>query len=501
MPLRPSSRSFPGHAWCARTITRVMRALTLLAAATVLLSGCASSIPFRTSVVETVRHACEERIAATDPACAHATPEVSRETPYELHFVEFDDQGWLHAASEERGEAQSQLDRVMAAINEKLSRGSDLNIIVFVHGWKHGAAADDVYVRQFRRLLAGTSDAEAVTAKREVIGIYVGWRGRPWTLPGPLLNLSFWSRKAAALRVSEGSVRELFSRLSGLQRYWNAPEHKKNCHAPPASTPGANCNIRMLYIGHSFGGWIIYSAISQSLIEALSADRDIAQSAGSLAEREGIRSPDLVVLLNPAFEGSRYEPLHRVALRYRRESYRAPLLVSVTSSADLATGMAFPVGRWFNTLFQHPISSPEQKEAMKNTIGHIPRYITHTLSRKENTCARWGSTSLPDGTEMHGAELRARLRQNYAAERNRSAEFFAAHREPDGAVRLPATWTREFCGGAFLEPAAGAELNEPHSAVWNIRTDKDVMANHDDIMQSVLRAFIRQVYDDVVTGR
>ena len=134
---------------------------------------------------------------------------------------------------------------------------------------------------------------------------------------------------------------------------------------------------------------------------------------------------------------------------------------------------------------------------MKNTIGHIPRYITHNLSKRENTCVRWGPTTLPDGAEMHGGELSARLLENYRAEKEKSAEFFAAYRAPDGAVHLTPKWTRDFCGGGFLEPAPGAELKNPHSAVWNIRTDKDVMENHDDIMKPVLRAFIRQVYDEI----
>ena len=200
MPLSPCSLASFARASCARPSHWFPRILLMCIAAGVL-AGCASSIPYRTAVVEKPQHFCEESTAATDMTCAHLTPEISKETPYELHFVEFDDQGWLHAATVERGQAQLQLDRVMSAINEKLAEAQTSISSCSSTGGSMEQRQTTCTLRQFRRLLAGTSESEAATGKREVVGIYVGWRGRPWDLPGPILNLSFWSRKAAALRV------------------------------------------------------------------------------------------------------------------------------------------------------------------------------------------------------------------------------------------------------------------------------------------------------------
>src|SRR5262245_32687822 len=56
--------------------------------------------------------------------CASASPEVSIDlgAEYELYFVEFDDQGWLHSTS------AGQLDRVMARLRAKAENNTDLSI-------------------------------------------------------------------------------------------------------------------------------------------------------------------------------------------------------------------------------------------------------------------------------------------------------------------------------------------------------------------------------------
>jgi hypothetical protein len=100
---------------------------------------------------------------------------------------------------------------------------------------------------------------------RKIIGIYLGWRGQSLNWPLGLDNITFWDRKATALRVAQGSARELLARLRGFQRYYNKKEG--NC-LPDPENPSLrpDCKIRMLLIGHSFGGWILYSATSGWLI-------------------------------------------------------------------------------------------------------------------------------------------------------------------------------------------------------------------------------------------
>lgn len=62
---------------------------------------------------------------------------------------------------------------------------------------------------------------------------------------------------------------------------------------------------------------------------------------------------DLVVLINPALEAARYATLSEMPNERRRyfES-QLPVLAVLTSEDDDATGLAFPLGRWFSTLFE-----------------------------------------------------------------------------------------------------------------------------------------------------
>jgi len=67
--------------------------------------------------------------------------------------------------------------------------------VVFVHGWKHNASAEDENVASFRKLLPKVAK---MTPTRRVIGVYVGWRGLSIDWGDWLTNISYWDRKATA---------------------------------------------------------------------------------------------------------------------------------------------------------------------------------------------------------------------------------------------------------------------------------------------------------------
>ena len=92
------------------------------------------------------------------------------------------------------------------------------------------------------------------------------------------------------------------------------------------------------------------------------------------------------MLLNPAFEASRYDGVFEASRHYTPRDGAPPLLVTLTSTADWATKKAFPVARFVNSIFQYPSSSEEQSFAMKRTHGHIDRYLTHTLCLDGHDC-------------------------------------------------------------------------------------------------------------------
>jgi len=514
--------------------------LTMIFLLSFTLAGCVS-MPEHPKLVEPGKVLCDfGNDANVSENCKNITPEISK--LHELHFVEFDDQGWLFDLKNEENEnavlakkrapcartdgllregencfyKKTQIDHLMERLTNLIVKDDqDLSIVLYVHGWKHDSTSEDDDVKKFRQLVAAMGRIEAAEPQpRKVVGIYVGWHGKSWLLPGITQNLSFWSRKNAALRVSNNSAKELFARLRAIQRFYNDKSLSKECGPDHFSAKhGDRCKIRTLMVGHSFGAWILYSAVSGPMIASLSAHHDRHVSKNQLAKlssddakriteilngEKAERMADMVILINPAFEGSRYESLYQAAKLYTVTSYEPPMLVTITSTADWATKNTFPIGRFFNTLFEFPISSEEQKVAMRRTPGNIDHYLTHRLSgvgEQQDTnsaCAGW---IWPKGDRFRTAP---EIEKNKEIETGNDIKFFQPQNIQNGL--LVNNWKRNFCGGVTLEHFVTEKNvdNSPNSLVWNIRTDKSLIRDHNDIMQDQFVDFLRQLYADTL---
>jgi hypothetical protein len=318
---------------------------------------------------------------------------------YHLAFVEFDDQGWFAD--------RKQMEALFMTIQrieqeEKRRTGGHLLILLYAHGWKHDASQCDDNVICFSRLLERVDILErnfqTKGKDRRVVGVYVGWRGLS-IKGGPLSNISFWTRKAAAERVGRGGVTELLTRLSEYRAMRN-PERDDD-------------QTQLFIMGHSFGGLIIYSALSHAVMER--ATNMGVMHRGECIERSNVESPtqnqpcyrtarsfgDLVVLINPALEGSQYEPLYHVATNRCYNRRQRPVMLTVTSEGDQATGLAFPLGRQVSTLTERARTS-EQEEAIVKTVGHAARYQTHRLLSKRSEGTQLGPEREPAPEEDCG---------------------------------------------------------------------------------------------------
>jgi hypothetical protein len=262
--------------------------------------------------------------------------------------------------------------------------------------------------------------------------------------------------------------------------------------------------MRTLMIGHSFGGLILYAATAGPLIEVLTAREDLADlpsiHPGPHGSRkryqETERIADMIVLVNPAFEASRFEALYRVASQHRHACYEPPLLMSITSETDDATGIAFPAGRFINTLFERPTSSEEQAAAIKKTPGHMPPYITHELhggapSEAQAVCANWIPAS--DLLKLEGQPLAEAVARNKTSEVHQSTEFISGLNASGNAAD---GWTRTFCGGARLDVVKNDAANNGQTLVWNVLADKAIIDGHNDVMNPALLDFVRQMFRD-----
>lgn len=424
-------------------------ALLFLSVFLLMAGGCAQNIEYRPKY-----DAC---IYSKPGDCAQSAVQEhapDQQNEYTLGFIEFDDQGQLR----DRNQMKSVLDTYY-----KDASGNDIILIVFVHGWHHSAEPGDENIQRFRDLLARVSTSEHANARqrglraRKVLGVYLGWRGDSISIPY-LNDLTFWDRKSTAHTVGLQGVTEVLLKLEEIVNVKGATELA-------AKKP---VNSRLVAIGHSFGGAVVYTALQQAL-----ADRFIGSRAGKAVAGDAGGYGDLVVLVNPAFEAIRFATLFDISQEGCRRYFptQLPKLVILTSKKDYATKYVFPFGRFFSTFFEtdtvlhrHECTSKGKKEllvdegeASRNTVGHFAPYITHDL-------------------------VPAKTRQV------RSAAF--------SYKALKNTWATQKPGGTLhFEDVDLVHLDKttPINPYLNVSVDGRLIPNHNDIWGDAVVSFIRDL--------
>ncbi|MGH8547768.1 MAG: esterase [Methylococcales bacterium] len=400
------------------------------------LSSCASNAIYRSSY--------EPCTVSANNRCDQSSLQLynpDAENEYTLGYVEIDDQGQMR----DRKQMQTLLDTL-----NRESAADSLLLIVFVHGWHHNAGPGDPNIESFRHDLEKLSVIEGRRSKslnrpaRKIAGVYIGWRGESIDLP-PFNYLTFWDRKSTAQDVGYLGVTELLVRLEEVVNV-------RNSIAPPIKS-------RLVVIGHSFGGAVVYSATSQIL-----ANRFVDSQEGKGYADTAKGFGDLVVLLNPAFEALRYAPFYDLAqARCSNFAEQVPRLAILTSEADDATGVLFPLGRIFSTLFEthqdierrdcrRPLSLDEG-EADRHTVGHYLPLVSHTLTPLENE----KNLRIADYTNMKNI------------------------------------WSTQTSGGSTqFGSTVLTHLNktDPRNPYLNIRVDEEIIADHNDVFGDRVMEFI-----------
>ena len=304
-----------------------------------------------------------------------------------LAFAEFDDQGWSYDGDRQLTAIRT---RLQTELKDPAYHDSDFVVVLFVHGWHHNAHDNDCNVQEARQMVRIASEQfdaanqrGKFVRKRRVFGIYVGWRGESVNAAG-LRYTTVIDRRDTAEKVAKGSVRQLLADL-----------HEEQLIAQEAASDRANdpvdraARMYTTVVGHSFGGLIVFNALSQQLTSDLTAAADVYCTPGGA---RGVTRPwpDGVVLINPAFEATRFEPLNRLADRAAACGYVAkhPLITVITADNDRWTGGAFTAARHVLTLFEgYDESTAESRDRERNAnlraIGFVDRYRTHRLCLRE----------------------------------------------------------------------------------------------------------------------
>jgi pimeloyl-ACP methyl ester carboxylesterase len=387
-------------------MTRMFAYLLWSCAAITALAGCTAVKPIRTESPTSTMPATTPLTAPNSDPASFLSCDTGHPTSNENHqiiedygnyligFAEFDDQGWAYNQDKQLAIIKARVD---AEVSAEANTDRDFLVLVFVHGWHHNAHDNDCNVQEFRQMVqiaangleSGIENGFLKTHRR-VIGIYVGWRGE--SVNADLLRyLTVVDRRNVAERVAKGSVRQLFADLRQAQR--SAQDKLVNGKPNPAK-------MRTVVMGHSFGGLIAFSAVSQAALNDLTDTQNQSPrycDPSDPRNPSGNRSvwPDATILINPAFEATRYEPFDR--LMKARETLTGcvppvnathrlvvPHVIVVTSKTDRWTGPVFTAGRSLSTLFDaydrtDDTATRRERTSNLHAIGFVESYQTHTL--------------------------------------------------------------------------------------------------------------------------
>lgn len=418
-------------------------------AAAALLAGCTWSQPYRASLGP--RPAV---VGGQLPPPATAKPQCAGRSPC-LAFVEFDDYGNLMN--------RAQLEDTLADAREYFTRGG--TVIVFVHGWHNSAQESSGELRHFRSLLDEAAKLQRNRRTPPVLGIFVAWRGDSIDKHGvgwlASYGLTFWDRKSAAHDIgSSGGPGELFLRLARMRN----PKD----------------DSRLILHGLSFGTAVIHSATTSLVAQ------QILDDGQGVAPEDQRPLADLVLLVNPAFEAMRLRPQLDLARRMAYPPDQRPRLVILTTEADKATSIAFPVGRFFGT-FVDAYADNESVAQNKTAVGHYLPFITHQLTAEP----------CPQALARQGPQPLTAVRKDWCAA---PVDVFG----PSEPLVLRRCDTASACaavaGDHYIargDPATG--LVPDRLPIMNIRTTAQVIGGHTDLDNPHLRSFIFRLVESVVS--
>jgi len=502
-----------------------------------------------------------------DPGKSCWTTSWEQHAQYDLFFTEFDDEGWAADVRHQMDRSPanrvspswvSEQDVLFRQLDRLVSPGeggasTPLDIVIYTHGWHGSAEPNNSYVLLFRAFLQKLAIIDANSpARRHVVGIFVGWRGDSLLLP-PHKIWSVWDRKQAAETVSVGDVHGLFSRLNNfyianscrviMEESPGAAEAPDVSPVPiggrppslsrPAAPFSIDCagsfkppargaystlvgdphrcgSVRMLTVGHSFGALVNFRSLLGPLEVGMSTpDNSRVYSFG-----------DLVVLLNPAFEGVRYEPLFSDAVR--RHTYldgsqdpdgggaQLPVLVTLQSQGDVATGYAFPAFRAVSSGFEHAVGPAENDERL-HAVGWVDAFATHKLCLNTKAADSVKGAETPgalcvdasyapeDGCDSQGSlddQIKCRVGSHWRAAGPEGRRPFRY----DEFGKNTSVYMGNGMSLITLRDTQGIQTSA-YFPYWVIKVDKSVMADHDDVWNENTTEVILQLYRTIVDQR
>lgn len=429
------------------------------------------------------------------------------ESDYSLAFIEMDDEGWMWN--------KNQVEGAMRLIRSKADERNTI-VLTFVHGWHHSAECCDGNVEGFRQALKQLSANLNTSRDFNVVGLYIGWRGR--SLPGFLDYGTFWGRKGAAERIGENDMKEFVARLQELYVEYRPDARRPRSRSAPAdeapSDNGAKHFLGMVIIGHSFGSQVLLKAISAPLedqfqrVNPAPAYLRDAQPGTPNPERKVTVSGigDLVVLINPAVEASQY---HRLDILSRGLSYsrlQNPIILTVSAENDTARHRLFTWGRIAGEFFggKPRKKNDVERNVERQALGVYPGHVTHQLIPTDSNVKLKSRTMRGDPRLCNNRETCESDWYEWATKAVPSKPDSINQNEPAGAKVRSFDFSCEVVfnnvelsrldsptpAGATNRTQAGCRTPIPYQPFIVARTSKHIIDNHSGIFTQPFLDFL-----------
>jgi len=315
--LRPATLLNHPTAWRLASVAAVLLALPGLSGCVAINAGLSrfTHKPWRMDapmvpVTEKVKD--KRGIVLKDAAGNAIEKEVAQ-----MGIVEFDDQGQLWRDNYKKRDAtapgKSELGRVLEALKQRVEKGP-VQLVIFVHGWNNNASdLEQGNVNSFREMLKTVAKAHP-----NPFGVMISWRGMTMKFP---TMIDIYNREASAKKIGQAEA------TAAIQALCSTAKHGQD-------------DSRVLAVGHSLGAVILLRAVAQPLAA------QIAQASVDTSGTVKVRPmADTVVLVNAADTAGLASQMVQVMqdyhAKYKRNGRDAPLLVSLTSTGDWATGWLY----------------------------------------------------------------------------------------------------------------------------------------------------------------
>jgi hypothetical protein len=287
-------------------------------------------------------------------------------------------------------------------------------------------------------------------------------------------HLEFW--KESKRRGFVSSLIFFEDHRQGLEEaiFWLVHEARHN-------SPGA----RTILMGHSFGAMVLANAIAQAIASSVAGTP--YEGTGTPNTGSAYCPADLVLLINSAGDSMRAKGLEEMLSRMGSSAAQfvsrdRPLVISVTSTGDDATGNFFPLGtsisnalrgfRRYDTLNTRRLSTlVSQRYFVTHTPGHNSYLLSHEVKVDPTMIVPSKALQLPN-TQNGFDPAFARAFDN-----NLSKPLSVVGDGGERRWRFQSIGKNGICWSEIV-PIRGADNVSPY---WIVRVPPSLIRDHSDI--------------------